>query len=158
MSFLKKLFSKKAELPEQPSEFLREEAPDWLVGLTEELDDGTSTEVRLSLFESTRSGSAQVITRAGGELKQSVQVDATRQEFDRLMVILGFSFPSEVNSVPAGTEESFVTIYVHKREPYFKRGGKCNLSGWVNTKKSGPPLIEIGKIVTDIKRRGLPGS
>ncbi|EEF59391.1 hypothetical protein [Pedosphaera parvula] len=158
MSFLKRLFSKPTEQPEQPSEFFREDAPEWLITLTEDLADGSSIEVRLSLFASTRSGSAQVITRSGGELKQSVQVDATRQEFDRLMVILGFSFPNEVNPVPAGTDEAFVTITVCKREPFFRRGGKCNLNGWLDSRKPGPPLIEIGMIVTGIKRRGLPGS
>src|SRR4051812_42692832 len=116
MGFLKRLFSKPAELPEQPAEFLRDEAPEWLITLNEDLEGGSATELRLGLFESTRSGSAQVISRIGVELKQSTQVDLTRQEFDRLMVILGFSFPNDISAVPAGTEESFVTIIVCKRE------------------------------------------
>jgi hypothetical protein len=152
MNFLKKFFSK-PEAPEQPPEFLREEAPEWFIRFKEDHADGTSSEVRLSLHEAAHEGLAQVISRAGEEMKQSVTVELTRQEFDRLKVILGFSFPDDITNAPAGTEEESATISVFKREPFMVRSGICNLAGWLDSKKSGPPVIEIGKILVEAKRR-----
>ena len=152
MNFLKKFFSK-PEPPEQPPEFSREEAPEWFIRFKQDLGDGTASEIRLSLHDATNEGLAQVITRAGGEMKRSVTVELTRQEFDRLKVILGFSFPDDIADAPAGTEEESATISVYKREPFMTRSGICNLAGWLDSKKSGPPVVEIGKILIEAKRR-----
>ncbi|MDB6124078.1 MAG: hypothetical protein JWQ71_3071 [Pedosphaera sp.] len=157
MNFLKRLFSKKAQLPEQPAEFTQEDAPDWLIELKgESLPDGNTSDVRLSLFDSNQTGSAQIIIRSGGELKQSNQVDLAKLEFDRLKVILGFFFPDDIADASVGASNQLVTISIYRREPYAVAVGKCDLTDWLNSKKSGPPIIEIGKLLIGVQRRAVP--
>jgi hypothetical protein len=154
MNFFKRLFSRKAEPAAAPPEFSREDAPDWLIELKgESLPNGNTAEVRLSLFEAGHNGSAQIIIRSGGELKQSDQLDLTRQEFDRLKVILGFSFPDDIADASVGSSGQVMTISIHRRDPYALAAGKCDLTGWLDSKKTCPPIIEIGKLLTGLQRQ-----
>ena len=63
MNFLKKLFSKKVEeTPEAPPEFLQENPPDWLIDLKgQESPDGNSFSIRIQLFQTERSGTAEIL-------------------------------------------------------------------------------------------------
>jgi hypothetical protein len=54
------------------------------------------------------------------------------------------------------TEGLRADITVHRREPYRLAMARCNLTGWLDSKKSGPPAIELGRILIEAQRRTLP--
>ena len=51
-----------------------------------------------------------------------------------------------------------IDLTVHRREPYALSTAKCNLGGvWLESKKSGPPVIEISRILLASGRADLTG-
>jgi hypothetical protein len=74
-------------------------------------------------------------------------------------VILGFSFPGDIADVQAQVIDGIpVNISIHRHEPYAVSAGECNLAGWMDSRKQGPPVIEIGKILLEAQQRILPMS
>ncbi|MDB6021261.1 MAG: hypothetical protein JWQ04_1118 [Pedosphaera sp.] len=161
MNFLNRLFSKrKDEVHEPPPEFLQSEPPDWLLDLKGQgLSQGNAFSIRVQLFEASRTGSVDVLVLPGqeGGQPQSGTAELIRTEFDRLMVILGFSFPDDIEDVPPGMKDGLpVTLSIHRREPHAFKSAGCNLAGWDETRKSRPPLVEIGSILLEMQKRILP--
>src|ERR1700722_7874567 len=103
MSFLKKLFAKKtAEPADVPPEFLQTDAPDWLIDLKgKPSPEGNAFSIRVQLFQSLRTGVAEILVLPRNEAGQPVPAatDLVRTEIDKLFVILGFSFPDDIASV-----------------------------------------------------------
>ena len=160
MNFLKRLFGRrKAEPQELPPEFLQENPPDWLIDLKGQMHpDGRRFSVRVQLSKTSRAGTAEILALPGIDAGQpkSVTADLNRVEIDRLLVILGFSFPDDISDVAAELTEGLrVDIAVHRREPYLLAVARCNLTGWLDSKKSGPPAIELGRILVEAQRRTL---
>ena len=161
MNFLKRLFGKhKAEPQELPPEFLQENPPDWLIDLKGQMPpEGRRFSVRVQLSETSRTGTAEILVlpRNDAEQPKSATAELNRVEIDRLLVILGFSFPEDITDVGAELTEGLrVDIAVHRREPYLLAVARCNLTGWLDSKKSGPPTIELGRILIEAQRRTLP--
>lgn len=160
MNFLKRLFSKKSEAVEQPLEFLEEIPPDWLITLSGQvLPHGNAFQIRASLFEANREGTARifVVPRSPEEKERCADVAISSSEFNRLKVTLGFSFPDDIASVASEYADGLpFRLAIHRREPYSIREGESNLAGWLESKASQPPLIEIAKLLIEIKRCALP--
>ncbi len=97
MSLLTRLFSKRKEKSDDlPPEFLQEPPPDWFIDLKGRgLTGGKPFSVRVQLFATRRAGTAEIlILPAGpGEQPKDAGVELSRTEIDRLLLILGFSFP-----------------------------------------------------------------
>src|SRR4051812_21746858 len=131
MNFLKRLFSKRAEPAELPPEFLEQNPPDWLIELSGQgLPHGNAFQIRVSLFEANRSGSAHifVVPRTAEEKEQSAQIELSRPEFDRLKIILGFSFPDDITNVPSEYADGLpFNLVIHRREPHSTRAAQSNL-------------------------------
>src|SRR5690349_787758 len=104
MNLFKWLFGKKEIPVEIPPEFLQENPPDWLMDLkSPSLVAGNAMSVRVQLFAAARTGTADVILLPStGQDPRSVTAQLERTEIDRLLVILGFSFPADFESVAAG--------------------------------------------------------
>jgi hypothetical protein len=161
MNFLKRLFGKrKSEPQELPPEFLQENPPDWLIDLKGQLlPDGRRFSVRVQLSETSRAGTAEifVLPRNDTEQPKGASGELNRIEIDRLLVILGFSFPDDIADVAVELTEGLrANITVHRRGPYAQAVARCNLTGWLDSKKSGPPAIELGRILVEAHRRTLP--
>jgi hypothetical protein len=161
MNFFSKLFAKKpAETAEVPPEFLQENPPEWVIILNgRQLPDGGGFSIRAPLFQSSRSGVAEITdlpATPGGEVR-TISVDFTRPEIDRLFIILGFSFPKEFATV-AGPADSGVpvTLTIYRESPFNLCTADCNLADWIESRKSGPPVVEIGRILIEARRRTLP--
>jgi hypothetical protein len=163
MNFLKRLFGRhKSEPQELPPEFLQENPPDWLIDFKgQSSPEGRRFSVRVQLSETSRVGVAEILILPrddNGEPK-SATGELNRVELDRLLVILGFSFPNDIADVGADLSEGLgANITVHRREPYTLVAARCNLAGWLDSKKSGPPAIELGRILMEAQRRILPVS
>jgi hypothetical protein len=154
MNLFKRLFAKKKqeEPDELPPEFLQTESPDWLIELKgASLAHGNHFSVRVQLVKAARSGIADVVImpRKEGEFPRSSTLTLHQPDTDKLFVILGFSFPDDITSVPApATDVLPIDICIYHREPYSFRAAHCNLGGvWLESKKSGPPVIEISRIL-----------
>ena len=161
MNFLRKLFAKKpVETAEVPPEFLQENPPEWIIIMNgRELPNGGSFSIRAPLFQVERRGVAEIITlpsQVGGE-GRTITVDFTRPEIDRLFIVLGFSFPKEFATVAGPTDSGVpVTITIYRETPFNLCACDCNLAGWIDSRKSGPPVIEIGRVLLEARRRTLP--
>jgi hypothetical protein len=161
MNFLKKLVSKKVEeTPEAPPEFLQENPPDWLIDLKgQEPPDGNHFSIRIQLFQTNRSGSAEILVLPRDQSGQpkNATTDLTRPELDRLFVILGFSFPDEIATVSTDAGDGLpITISIYRRNPFTHRAAGCDLAAWLDSRKSGPPVVEIGRIALESRQRILP--
>src|SRR5579872_5614866 len=110
MNFFKRLFSRRQKKPlEIPLEFLQEAPSDWILQLNGRLSpEGNPVEIRVSLSEAGRTGTAQItsLPREEGQARKSARTELARPEIDRLLVILGFSFPEDITDVAAGGAES----------------------------------------------------
>jgi len=49
-----------------------------------------------------------------------------------------------------------VRLLVYRRDPSAMKAASCNLAGWVDSKKPGPPAIEISRVLLGIYHRALP--
>lgn len=161
MNLLKKLFSrKKEEAPDLPPEFHDASPPDWLLAAKgQNLRDGTTYSIRAQLIDSPRGGVADVVVWPPSDKEQprAARTGLAKTEVDQLFVILGFSFPKDVGSIDPGSETGIpMTISVHRREPYATITAECDLASWVGTKKSGPPAIEMGRILWSARERAVP--
>jgi hypothetical protein len=161
MSFFKRLFGRRKPEPQElPPEFLQGNPPDWLIDLKGQLPpDGRRFSILVQLSETARTGTVEILIlpRNDADQPKSATVELNRLEIDRLLVILGFSFPADITDVGADPSEGFCAdIAVHRREPYMLAAARCNLTGWLDSKKSGPPAIEIGRILVEAQRRTLP--
>jgi len=97
-----------------------------------------------------------MLPRKDGEEPKSASGALAQTEIDRLFVILGFSFPGDIANVPAQVIDGMpVNISIHRHEPYAMAMGECNLSGWMDSRKPGPPIIEMGKILIEAQGRIL---
>ena len=162
MNFLKRLFGRKEEPAELPPEFLQEDSPDWLIDMKgAALPHGSRFSIRVQILDATRAGTVEIIVlpRKEGEEPRSASGALAQTEIDRLFVILGFSFPGDIANVPALVIDGMpVSISIHRHEPYAMAAGECNLAGWTDSRKPGPPVIEIGKILLEARNRILPAS
>jgi hypothetical protein len=162
MNFLKRLFGRKETPVELPPEFLQEEPPDWLIDLKgAALPHGNRFSIRVQILHATRAGTVEIVMlpRNDGEEPKSTNGALAQTELDRLLVILGFSFPGDIIDVPAQVIDGMpVNISIHRHEPYSMAAGECNLAGWMDARKPGPPVIEIGKILLEAQQRILPMS
>ena len=107
----------------------------------------------------SRTGIVEIVILPLNENKQpkSAQTELLRQEIDRLFVILGFSFPEDIDHVAPGEVEGVpVSITIHRREPYSCRCVECDLASWLGTRNPGPPVVEIGRVLMDAQERALP--
>ncbi len=165
MNFLKRIFSKskpEAELPELPPEFEQADPPDWLIDLKgASLAQGNRFSIRVQLTTATRRGTTDVVIlpRKEGEHPISLTVLWNSHAVDKLFVILGFSFPEEIADVPASPADALpIDLTIHRREPYSLSAANCNLGGaWLGSKKSGPPAIEISRILLAAAEPALRG-
>lgn len=160
MNFLKKLFSKRTEEPaDVPPEFLQANPPDWLIDLKgQDLADGSTFSIRVQLFQPARTGVAEIVIlpRDQSGEPRNATTDLTRPEIDRLFVILGFSFPNEIENVPADVPDGMpVTISIYRQSPFLLRSAACNLAGWLDSRKSAPTAVEIGRILLEARTRAL---
>ena len=97
-----------------------------------------------------------MLPRKDDEESKSASGKLLQTEIDRLLVILGFSFPGDITDVPAQVIDGMpVNISIHRHEPYSMAAGECNLAGWMDARKPGPPVIEIGKILLEAQQRIL---
>jgi hypothetical protein len=160
MNFLKRLFGHKESPPELPPEFMQENPPDWLIDLKGAgLPHGNRFSIRVQLSDKARTGTAEILIlpRKDGEEPKSANGALARSEVDRLFVILGFSFPGDIANVPAQVVDGMpLNISIHRHEPYAVAAGNCNLAGWMESRKPGPPVIEIGKILLEAQIRIMP--
>jgi hypothetical protein len=160
MNFFKWLFGRKQEPVELPPEFLQENPPDWLIDLKGQgMPAGGPFSIRVQIVAAARTGSADIMLLpgdSGGEPK-SASASLERTELDRLLVVLGFSFPADIGDVAGGAGDGpACTLTIHRREPYQAKAGECRLAEWIESKKPGPPVIEIGRILMELQRRVLP--
>ena len=161
MNFLRKLFARKpAETAEVPPEFLQENPPEWIIIMNgRELPDGGTFSIRAPLFQSRRGGVAEITSlpsKTGGEAR-TITVDFTRPEIDRLFIVLGFSFPKEIATVAGPTDDGVpVTMSIYRENPFNLCTADCNLADWIDSRKSAPPVIEIGRVLLEARRRTLP--
>lgn len=161
MSLFKKLFSRrKEESPDLPPEFLQETPPDWLIDAKgQRLPNGNRFSIRVQLMDASRAGIAEILILSVNENEQpqTARTELLRPEIDRLFVILGFSYPQDIGDVAPGEETGTpVSISIHHREPYSSKLAECDLVSWLVTKKSGPPVIEIGRVLMEALNRALP--
>jgi hypothetical protein len=160
MSLFKKLFSRrKKEAPEPPPEFLQATPPDWLIEAKGQAGtDGDKFSIRLQLMDKSRTGNADVVQWPAEENQQprTAQIELLRAEIDRLFVILGFSFPVDIHDINPGDHTGTpASITVHRREHYALKSGECDLAAWLHSKKSGPPIVEIGRVLMAVRERAL---
>ena len=159
MNFLKRLFGRKEEPVELPPEFLQSAPPDWLIELKGQLaPSGGRFSIRAQLSEASRTGLADVLVLPAepGAEPRTAAVELERLEFDRLLVVLGFSFPGDIAEVAAGTEsEPAASLAIHRREPYETASAECCLAGRLDSRKSEPPVVEIGRILIGAMRRAM---
>ncbi len=159
MNFLKKLFTKKPEeTAEVPPEFLQENPPEWVIILNgRELPAGVTFSIRAPLFQADRHGAAEITNLPGnGGEAQSATAKFSRPEMDRLLLILGFSFPAEIATVAGATEEGLpVTVTIYRETPFYLRTADCNLAGWIDSRQPAPPVVEIGRILMEARHRAL---
>ncbi|HZQ47861.1 MAG TPA: hypothetical protein VFC07_12660 [Verrucomicrobiae bacterium] len=161
MNLFKKLFTRhKEDAPDLPPEFHQETPPDWLIDAKGQLlPDGNRFSIRVQLTDASRTGIAEIVILPLNENEQpkSAQTGLLRNEIDRLFVILGFSFPADIDSVAPGAETGApVNISIHRREPYSSKFAECDLASWLDTRKPGPPIVEIGRVLMDAQARALP--
>jgi len=160
MNFLKKLFSRRTEeTADVPPEFLQANPPDWLIDLkAQDLAGGNTISIRVQLFQPARTGVAEILILShepSGQPKEAT-TDLTRIEIDRLFVILGFSFPNEIENVPTDVPDGLpVTISIYRQSPFLLRSATCNLAGWLDSRKSAPTAVEIGRILLEARTRAL---
>jgi hypothetical protein len=145
------LFPKRKEPAfELPQEFLAEDPPNWLIAL-----EGKEFSIRVMLSEASRTGTTKLFRGS----VESAGPDLVRPELDRLLVILGFSFPDDITNVAANATDGLpVNISIYRNEPSAMKAATCDLAGWVGSKKSGPPAIEIGRVLLEIQQRALSNS
>lgn len=161
MSLFSKIFSRrKKEAPDPPPEFLQATPPDWLIEAKGQAGtDGDRFSIRVQLNDQSRTGNADVVQWLPEESQQprTAQIELLRSEIDRLFVILGFSFPDDIHDVSPGDHTGTpVSVTVHRREHYAFKFGDCDLAAWLHTKKSGPPVVEIGRVLMAVRERALP--
>jgi len=155
MNFLKRLFGKKDEPVELPPEFLGDNPPDWLIDLKGPgLAQGRAVSVRVQIHAANRTGSAEIVVlpEAEGGEPTSATVSLDKTEIDRLLVILGFSFPADFMDTGDSGEDG-ARVSIHRHEPYMVRNAVCNLAEWLDSRKPGPPVVEVGRILVEIQRR-----
>ena len=163
MSFLTRLFSKRKEkLDDLPPEFLQETPPDWFIDLKgQELAAGKRFSIRVQLFETARVGTAEILILPAqpGEQPKTADAQLARPEVDRLLVMLGFSFPQDISDTAVGEQTGLpVDILVYRRDPFSQVSAHCDLTGRLDSKTQMPPGVEIGKILVGAsQRRALPG-
>jgi hypothetical protein len=163
MNFLKRLFGGKEKPVELPPEFLQSDPPDWLVELRIGASPGTSAfSARAQIHETARTGTVEVVvlpSGPGAEPKHAATA-LLRVELDRLLVILGFSFPDDIASTTGGEGEGTMpaTVAIHRREPFAVVEGECDLSRWLDSRKSGPPVVEVARILVQTRQRALPAA
>lgn len=159
MNLFKWLSKQKAEPPEPPPEFLQAAAPDWLVEVKgRDLPKGGSFSIRAQIFDAARTATVDMVVfpRGEGGEPTSKCVPLDGPELDRLRVILGFSFPQDIAEVPGATDDGLsVRVTIFRREPPAAASAGCNLADWLDSRKSAPPVVEIGKILIELKRREL---
>ncbi len=151
MSFLGRLFKKKPEPPEPPPEFLQADPPDWLIDMKgQEFPAGGRFAMRVQVHESARVATVDVVHWPAAEGAEPVAHTASlaRADLDRLLVVLGFSFPQDLADIP-GPEDSGipVTMTVYRREPLAAQSAGCNLSEWLDSRKSAPAVVELARLV-----------
>ncbi len=161
MNLFKKLFSRrKEEMPDLPPEFLQETPPDWLIDAKgQRLPIGNRFSIRVQLTDVSRVGIAEILILPANENEQpqSAVTELLKPEIDRLFVILGFSYPEDIADVAPGEETGTpASISIHHREPYSFKLAECDLAAWLDTKKSGPPVVEIGRVLMEALNRALP--
>ena len=161
MGFFGKLFGQgKTAAVELPPEFLEDSPPDWLIELKgRELPHGAVFCVRARLSRTERTGSAEIflLPQTDAESPKSATTELERLEIDRLLVILGFSFPVDIDDIPGETESGLpVSLTIHRLAPYAYRSATCNLAGWRDSKQPAPPVVEIGSILTNAGDRAFP--
>jgi hypothetical protein len=153
MNLFKWLFGRKEVAVEPPPEFLQASPPDWVIDLKGRADGGAFS-IRVQIATASRAGTAEVIILpgdTGGEPK-TVARALQRTELDRLLVILGFSFPADIAAVTGGTAAApRVTLTIHRREPPGEAAAECELAEWLESRKPGPPVVEIGRVLMEIK-------
>lgn len=160
MSFLRKLFSKRTEpLPDIPPEFLQENAPDWLIELNgNDRANADAFSIRVQLFQSSRSAKAEILLfpkDQSGEAKKA-PTTLSHPEINHLFVILGFSYPDEITDVPAESDDGLAaTMSIYRQNPFTLRSANCNFAGWLDSRKSGPPAVEIGRILLGARTRAI---
>jgi hypothetical protein len=153
MSFLKKLFGKTDVTVELPPEFLQEDPPDWLVELKGMNLRGSGVlSVRAQIYMAARTGTVDVALLPGAEggEPRSASGALEKTQIDRLLVILGFSFPADFGNAGGGGTTS---VAIHRREPYLVKKGECELGEWLGAKKGGPPLVEVGRVLMEAQGR-----
>jgi len=161
MSLLSRLFSKKKTEPlELPPEFQQDNPPDWLLDLKGAgLPHGGAFSVRVQLWQGARIASADILLlpEKEGAAPRNTSAELISSEVDRLLVLLGFSFPDQIESVPSDAKDGIpVTLSLYRQEPYCEIISTCNLADWIDTRKSRPPAVEIGLVLLDIQQRTLP--
>ena len=159
MNFLRRLFGHKEAAPELPPEFLQAAPPDWLIELKgQDAESGGHYSLRVQISVTMRKGAADILTlpaQPEGE-PRSATVDLERTEIDRLLVILGFSFPNDFAGMDAkADDEPPMTLAINRREPYAATTAQCALGGWLDSRKPGPPVVEIGRVLLELKKRTL---
>lgn len=162
MGLLGKLFGKtKAAAEELPPEFLEDSPPDWLIELKgREMPDGNVFSVRAQLGKVTRVGQADVfiLPRTDAEVPRSASIDLEKLDIDRLLVILGFSFPADIDDIAGESDSGLpVNMTIHRLAPYAARSATCNLAGWRDSKQPAPPVVEIANILVRARERAFPG-
>jgi len=154
MNLFKWLVGRKETPVEPPPEFLQRSPPDWVIDLKGQ-EGGGAFSIRVQITVATRMGTAEVIVLPGadGGEPQSATRALERTEIDRLLVILGFSFPADIAAVAGGAEDgSRVNVTIHRREPLGEASAECDLGEWLESRKTGPPVVEIGRILMEIRR------
>src|SRR5579863_949232 len=142
MSFLSRLFGKKPEAPEPPPEFLQSQPPDWLIDLKgQEFPAGNRFSIRAQVWVSARAATADllVLPLDEGAEPQSLTANLGRLELDRLLVILGFSFPQDIVEIPGAMDSGLpVAVTIFRGEPLAAQSAECNLTDWLDSQKSAP--------------------
>ncbi len=161
MGLLGKLFGKTKSAPEElPPEFMEDSPPDWLIELKgQEMPDGSVFSVRAQLRKITRIGTADILIlpRTDAEVPRSATTDLEKLDIDRLLVILGFSFPADIDDIAGETTSGLpVSLTIHRLAPYASRLATCNLAGWRDSKQPAPPVVEIANILVRTRDRAFP--
>jgi len=161
MSFFSWIFQRKTPALEPPPEFLEPDPPDWLLELNGlSVSARRNFSIRAPIWREKRVGRAEIILlpidpqsepgRAGAELD--------RIDLDRLLVLLGFSFPGDIADA-AGAEDTGlpVRLTIFRHQPLESRSARCNLANWLQIRQTAPPPgIELSKILFLAANRMLP--
>ena len=124
------------------------------------MPDGRNFSIRALIFSETRTGLAQIRNGGSGQsaTPDGALVNLERVELDRLLIILGFVFPGEITTVSSDAAEGVpVSLSIYRRIPLAHRAADCNLAGWLNSRKSAPPVIEIGCLLMNLRARAGQG-